>query len=92
MARSRVAAEQGIHALRHALRQCDGLARFGHPALRRQIRQGQPLTVTDPQMTRFMMSLDDAVDLVIYAFEHATPGDLSSRRRPAATIGTLAEA
>ena len=57
-----------------------------------QIRKGLPLTVTDPSMTRFMMSLDDAVDLVVYAFRHAEPGDLFVQKAPAATIGTLAEA
>lgn len=57
-----------------------------------QIRKGLPLTVTDPNMTRFMMSLDDAVDLVVYAFRHAEPGDLFVQKAPAATIGTLAEA
>lgn len=57
-----------------------------------QVRQGLPITVTDPGMTRFMMSLDDAVDLVVYAFRHAVPGDLFVQKAPAATIGTLAEA
>ena len=53
-------------------------------------RPAQPLTVTDPHMTRFMMSIDDAVDLVLYAFEHAQPGDLFVQKAPAATIETLA--
>lgn len=57
-----------------------------------QIKQGKPLTVTDPEMTRFMMSIEDAVDLVLYAYEHAAPGDLFVQKAPAATIGTLAEA
>ncbi len=57
-----------------------------------QIRAGQPLTVTDPAMTRFMMSIDDAVDLVVYAFERAQPGDLFVQKAPAATIETLARA
>lgn len=56
-----------------------------------QIDKGLPLTVTDPEMTRFMMSLDQAVDLVLYAFEHGDPGDLFVQKAPAATIGTLAE-
>ena len=56
------------------------------------IRQGQALTVTDPNMTRFMMSLDNAVDLVVYAFTHGTPGDLFVQKAPASTIGTLAAA
>lgn len=55
-----------------------------------QILAGQPLTITDPNMTRFMMTIDDAVDLVLYAFEHADPGDVFVQKAPAATIGTLA--
>jgi UDP-N-acetylglucosamine 4,6-dehydratase/5-epimerase len=62
------------------------------PLLVDQIKEGKPLTVTDPQMTRFMMSIDDAVDLVLYAYEHANPGDIFVQKAPAATIGTLAEA
>jgi len=57
-----------------------------------QIRGGRPLTVTDPNMTRFMMTLGDAVDLVLYAFEHGTPGDIFVQKAPAATIETLARA
>jgi UDP-N-acetylglucosamine 4,6-dehydratase/5-epimerase len=57
-----------------------------------QLRRGGPLTVTDPAMTRFMMSLDDALDLVAYAFQHGAPGDLFVQKAPAATIGTLADA
>ena len=57
-----------------------------------QIRAGQALTLTDPAMTRFMMTLDDAVDLVLYAFEHGNPGDIFVQKAPAATIGTLTEA
>jgi UDP-N-acetylglucosamine 4,6-dehydratase/5-epimerase len=57
-----------------------------------QIRTGQPLTVTDPAMTRFMMSIEDAVDLVLYAFKHGQPGDLFVQKSPAATIETLAKA
>jgi UDP-glucose 4-epimerase len=55
-----------------------------------QILAGQPLTVTDTKMTRFMMSIDDAVDLVYYAFEHGLPGDIFVQKSPAATIETLA--
>ncbi len=62
------------------------------PLLVEQIRHGLPLTLTDPEMTRFMMTLDDAVDLVVYAFRHAAAGDLLVEKAPAATIGTLAEA
>lgn len=57
-----------------------------------QIRTGQALTITDPIMTRFMMTLDDAVDLVLYAFEHGKPGDIFVQKAPAATIATLAQA
>lgn len=54
--------------------------------------EGQPITITDPNMTRFMMTLDDAVDLVIYAFEHGHNGDLFVQKAPAATLATLAQA
>lgn len=57
-----------------------------------QIREKKPMTVTVPEMTRFMMSLDQAVDLVLFAFEHANPGDLFVQKAPAATIETLATA
>lgn len=57
-----------------------------------QIEQGLPITITDPNMTRFMMTLDDAVDLVIYAFTHAKNGDLFVQKAPAATLETLAQA
>lgn len=54
------------------------------------IKAGKPLTVTDPEMTRFMMSIDDAVDLVLYAFSHGKPGDMFVQKSPAATIENLA--
>ncbi|CAK8723171.1 MAG: UDP-glucose 4-epimerase [Candidatus Electronema aureum] len=57
-----------------------------------QIRAGKPITITDPNMTRFMMTLDDAVDLVFYAFTHGRPGDIFIQKAPAATIATLAKA
>ena len=57
-----------------------------------QIKNGRPITVTDPNMTRFMMTLDDAVDLVIYAFEHGHNGDLFVQKAPAATLDVLAQA
>lgn len=57
-----------------------------------QIEQGKPITITDPNMTRFMMTLDDAVDLVIYAFTHGENGDLFVQKAPAATLDVLAEA
>jgi len=60
------------------------------PLFLQQIKEGVPLTITDPAMTRFMMSIDDAVDLVLYAFRHASPGDIFVQKAPAATIETLA--
>ena len=57
-----------------------------------QIKQGKPITVTDPNMTRFMMTLEDAVDLVFYAFEHGENGDLFVQKAPAATLDVLARA
>jgi UDP-N-acetylglucosamine 4,6-dehydratase/5-epimerase len=62
------------------------------PLFIRQVKAGLPLTVTDPCMTRFMMSIDDAVELVLYAYEHANPGDIFVQKAPAATIGSLAAA
>jgi UDP-glucose 4-epimerase len=60
------------------------------PLFIQQIKDGQPLTVTDPNMTRFMMSIDDAVDLVLFAYQHGEPGDVFVQKAPAATIETLA--
>ncbi len=57
-----------------------------------QIKAGKSLTITDPNMTRFMMTLEDAVDLVLYAFEHAIQGDLYVQKAPAATVEVLAQA
>jgi UDP-glucose 4-epimerase len=57
-----------------------------------QIRKGQPITLTDPTMTRFIMSLDEAVDLVLFAFEHGVSGDILVQKAPACTIQTQAEA
>ncbi|MFO7568627.1 MAG: polysaccharide biosynthesis protein [Smithellaceae bacterium] len=62
------------------------------PLFLRQIQDGVPLTLTDPEMTRFMMTLDDAVDLVLYAYQKGRPGDIFVRKAPAVTIGVLAEA
>ena len=62
------------------------------PLFCQQIDEGKPLTVTNPDMTRFMMTLEDAVDLVLYAFEHGEQGDLFVQKAPAATIETLAQA
>lgn len=62
------------------------------PLFVEQIKAGRPLTVTDPQMTRFLMSLAESVELVEYAFENAKPGDLFVRKAPASTVGDLAVA
>lgn len=62
------------------------------PLFVKQIKEDLPLTVTDPTMTRFLMSLEDAVDLVLFAFEHGNQGDLFVNKAPASTIGDLAEA
>ena len=62
------------------------------PLFLNQIHDGKPITVTNPDMTRFMMTLDDAVDLVLYAFEHGEQGDLFVQKAPAATIDVLAKA
>lgn len=62
------------------------------PLFVKQLREGRPLTITDPRMTRFLMSLEESVDLVEYAFSHAEPGDLFVRKAPASTIDVLAKA
>ena len=75
--------------------------RYGHvmasrgsviPLWVEQMEEGNPITITDPSMTRFMMTLDDAVDLVVYAFTHGHNGDLFVQKAPAATLDVLAEA
>ena len=62
------------------------------PLFVNQIRNGQPITVTDPNMTRFMMSLDDAVELVLFAFENGANGDIFVQKAPASTVGDVAQA
>lgn len=62
------------------------------PLFIEQMRAGKPLSITDPNMTRFMMTLSDAVDLVLYAFEHGNNGDIFVQKAPAATVETLANA
>ncbi|MBI1295527.1 NAD-dependent epimerase/dehydratase family protein [bacterium] len=92
VAKSRVAADRGctINITRYG----NVMASRGSviPLFIDQIKAGNPLTVTDPHMTRFMMSIDDAVDLVLYAFENGQPGDLFVQKAPSATIETLARA
>lgn len=61
------------------------------PLFTNQIRTGQSITITDPNMTRFMMTLDDAVDLVLYAFKNGSPGEIFVQKAPAATIEVLAK-
>lgn len=57
-----------------------------------QLKEGRPLTITDPNMTRFLMSLEESVDLVLYAFEHGKQGDIFVQKAPASTVGDLAQA
>jgi UDP-N-acetylglucosamine 4,6-dehydratase len=61
------------------------------PLFIKQIKEGKPLTITNPEMTRFMMSLDDSVELVMYAFQNGNPGDIFVQKSPGATIQVLAE-
>ena len=61
------------------------------PLFVQQIKEGKPLTITNPEMTRYMMSLENAVELVLYAFEHGNTGDLFVQKAPASTVGDLAE-
>jgi UDP-N-acetylglucosamine 4,6-dehydratase len=92
IARSRVAADMG--AVFCGTRYGNVMASRGSviPLFVKQIEAGLPLSITDPNMTRFMMNLDAAVDLVLFAFKHGKPGDLFVQKAPAATIGSLAEA
>ena len=62
------------------------------PLFLEQIAKGEEITITDPNMTRFLMSLEDAVDLVLFAFQHGNQGDLFVNKAPAGTIGDLAQA
>lgn len=62
------------------------------PLFLKQIKNGDEITITDPKMTRFLMSLEEAVELVLFAFEHGNPGDLFVNKAPAGTIGDLAQA
>ena len=92
VARSRVAAHNGIVFC--GTRYGNVMASRGSviPLFIEQIQNRQPLTVTDPEMTRYLMTLEDAVDLVLFAFEHGNPGDLFVQKAPASTIGDLAVA
>jgi UDP-N-acetylglucosamine 4,6-dehydratase len=90
IAKSRISGETTICVTRYG----NVMASRGSviPLFVEQVRANLPLTLTDPKMTRFMMTLDDAVDLVLFAFEHGTNGDIFVQKAPAATIQTLAEA
>jgi len=92
VANSRLAAEKGLVFC--GTRYGNVMASRGSviPLFIEQIEAGQPLTITNPQMTRFMMNLDAAVDLVLFAFQNAQPGDRFVQKAPTATIGLLAEA
>ena len=92
-ANARVAAERGgtvICCTRYGNVMCSRGSVI--PLFIDQIRAGNPITITNPEMTRFLMSLDEAVDLVKYAFENAEPGDLFIQKADASTIGALAKA
>ena len=92
-ANARVAAERGgttICCTRYGNVMCSRGSVI--PLFIDQIKAGNPITITDPNMTRFMMTLDDAVDLVIYAFQHGKNGDLFVQKAPAATLNVLADA
>lgn len=104
MGMSKAMMEKNVVARSRQLRDTDTvlcLTRYGNvmasrgsviPLFLDQIDQGKPVTITNPEMTRFMMTLEDAVDLVIYAFEHGEQGDLFVQKSPAATIDVLAKA
>lgn len=92
-ANARVAAERGdtvICCTRYGNVMCSRGSVI--PLFVEQIRAGNPITITNPEMTRFLMNLDEAVDLVQFAFEHANPGDLFVQKADASTIGNLAKA
>ena len=104
MGMSKAMMEKNVIARSRQLRPTDTvlcLTRYGNvmasrgsviPLFLDQIAEGKPITITNPDMTRFMMTLNDAVDLVLYAFEHGEQGDLFVQKAPAATIDTLAKA
>lgn len=104
MGMSKALMEKNVVARSRQLRKRDTvlcLTRYGNvmasrgsviPLFLDQISSGKPITITNPDMTRFMMTLDDAVDLVLYAFEHGNQGDLFVQKAPAATIDILAQA
>ena len=104
MGMSKALMEKNVIARSRQLRDCDTvlcLTRYGNvmasrgsviPLFLEQIKLRKPITITNPEMTRFMMTLEDAVDLVMYAFENGNQGDLFVQKAPAATIDVLAKA
>lgn len=104
MGMSKAIMEKNVIARSRQLRPSDSilcLTRYGNvmasrgsviPLFLDQIQAGKPITITNPEMTRFMMTLEDAVDLVLYAFEHGEQGDLFVQKAPAVTIDVLARA
>lgn len=90
VAKSRSSTETVINVTRYGNVMCSRGSVI--PLFTHQIRAEQPITITDPHMTRFMMTLDEAVDLVLYAFEHGNPGEIFVQKAPAATIENLAKA
>ena len=92
ISRSRLASQTGV--VLAATRYGNVLASRGSvvPLFVEQVRSGAPITVTDPRMTRFVMTLDEAVDLCLYAFQHGRSGDLFVQKAPAVNIGDVAEA
>ena len=93
-ANARVAAERGNGTVISCTRYGNVMCSRGSviPLFIDQIKAGKPITITDPNMTRFLMNLDEAVELVKFAFEHANPGDLFIQKADACTIGDLAKA
>ena len=91
VARSRTAATRGLTFCGTRYGNVMGSRGSVIPLFLSQLLAGKPLTVTDPMMTRFMMTLDDAVDLVLFAFKNGKPGDMFVQKAPAATLLTLAE-
>lgn len=93
VAKARDSRVKSIGAIYTATRYGNVMASRGSiiPLLIKQIKEGKPLTITDPKMTRFMMSLEDSVELVMYAFINGHPGDIFVQKSPAATIEDLAQ-
>jgi UDP-glucose 4-epimerase len=90
VARSRIASDTIICGTRYGNVMCSRGSVI--PLFVEQIKSGEPLTITDPEMTRFLMSLDTAVDLILFAFKTAISGDIMVRKAPACTIGSRAQA